>query len=579
MTQDFTQVKTLLDASPIAMVISDPMDKVILCNKAACQLLGHKSSELIGKALTPLANELPFDIQASPYQWEDETYTLSTLQPKQTAYPLEEIQERYFALLEGTDAAIAMFSFDGTLRFANSLAAKRLGIDLPELVGKNIMDLFPTPIAVRQIVDIQRVISTGEGHSYESPSTIQGTTFWHRTSIEPVRNASGEITFALLNSIDISQQKTAEFALKESEGRLQLALNGIDLGWWDSNIKTGEIIYNEHWMNLMGFEPGQNMLTVAEMGERIHHEDLPKILGVIFQHFKKRPNHSSYEYRFKNGNGEWKWILDLGKVVEWDSEGRAVRAAGICLDITDRVDINKTLIEQKRLLEQKNEELEEFSYLSAHDLKSPIVSMVALLEHLHLEDIENTEKEELTKVLLQSAHQIQHKIISLNEIIALKKTFPLPSEKIDIENSLKQVIALLGGQISSTKADIQVDFSKSNALYFPPAHFQQILQHVISNSIKFRRENESPKIHLFSIKNSKYVTLVIQDSGTGFDMKKNGDKVFGIFNRFHSKTEGIGAGLYIVYSIMSHYHGKIEIESERGKGTTVTLHFRENHTD
>lgn len=577
------QIESLLEIVPVAMVVSDGDGKIVRANELAFSMLGKTSSEVIGFFLDDLTRNLPIELKTNPSIIAGENFHLTSLQDIQAQQHAESahqmIKERYEALLESTDASIAMFDYDGILQFANSIAAQRLGMTLQEVVGKHMSQLFPPQIASRQLKSIQEVIRTQKGQTLESKTVLQGQSFWHRTSIQPVRNSQVKVNSALINAVDITQQKQAEDALRENEDRLQLALKGIDLGWWDCNITNGTIIFNEHWNRFMGFDVPDQELPLMDVIQRIHPEDLKVVQKIIVSHFKNKPAYSTYEYRIRTEDGQWKWILDLGKVIEWNEQGRAIRAAGICLDITNRVYTEKALLEQKQLLERKNEELEEFSYLSAHDLKSPIVSIVALLEHLYQNNIDHEQKEKMTQVLLQSARQIQAKIISLNEIIALKKTFDLKPQNIELAGALQRTRELLGATLRKENVDIQYDFSACPSVYFPSVHLESVLQNLISNAIKFKKENETPKIHLYTVKTPNLVKLVIQDNGIGFDIDRNSEKVFGIFNRFHSKKEGIGTGLYIVRSIMDHYHGKIEIESKLNGGTTVSLYFREQSSD
>lgn len=135
---------------------------------------------------------------------------------------------------------------------------------------------------------------------------------------------------------DITERKKAEMAMRESENRLSLAVEGARLGLWDQNYKTNEIIRNDYWSEMLGYKPGEIKNRYDAWKNLIYSEDLPQVDKMIQQHEEKGYPVFDVVHRMYAKDGSLKWIHNWGKVVERDDEGKPVRALGVHLDITER---------------------------------------------------------------------------------------------------------------------------------------------------------------------------------------------------------------------------------------------------
>lgn len=124
--------------------------------------------------------------------------------------------------------------------------------------------------------------------------------------------------------------------LPEACERLDLALKGADLGVWDWNIPTGETFSDPKWTTMLGYSPGEIEPKVRGWEQLIHPDDIERVTVLLNDHLDARTPYYESEHRVRTKSGEWRWILDRGKVFERDSGGNAVRVTGTHLDITDR---------------------------------------------------------------------------------------------------------------------------------------------------------------------------------------------------------------------------------------------------
>lgn len=131
-------------------------------------------------------------------------------------------EEQYRSLVESSDAAICTFDRDGVLRYANQITANTLRQPLADIVGKPMAELFAPSLAQAQLAAVQLVIQTGQGTVNESFSTVLGAPRWYRNSIQPVRDALGQVSAVLINAADITAFKQAEVELQKAHDTLEL---------------------------------------------------------------------------------------------------------------------------------------------------------------------------------------------------------------------------------------------------------------------------------------------------------------------------------------------------------------------
>ena len=149
---------------------------------------------------------------------------------------------------------------------------------------------------------------------------------------------------------EIQERKAVEQELLISQHRLKLAMEASNLGSWDWNIDTDQVYFDQSWSTILGCSLDESGSYFDTWQNKIHRDDKLRVLKTLERHLTSPSHYFEAEYRLETKSGEWKWILDRGKVVETDENGKPVRMAGIYLDITDR----------KRMEEELHESAERF---------------------------------------------------------------------------------------------------------------------------------------------------------------------------------------------------------------------------
>jgi PAS domain S-box-containing protein len=141
----------------------------------------------------------------------------------------------------------------------------------------------------------------------------------------------------ILSSIaDITDRKRAEEEVRQSHQRLELALDGGELGMWDWDLQTDTVTYSDRWAQMLEYRPDEVEPSVGFFKRHVHPDDLPAVLDRLTGHVEGRMRVYASEHRLRTKSGRFFWAMDRGRIVEWDKDGRPVRVTGIIADITER---------------------------------------------------------------------------------------------------------------------------------------------------------------------------------------------------------------------------------------------------
>lgn len=192
-----------------------------------------------------------------------------------------------------------------------------------------------------------------------------GHIVWILLSVSLVRDQDGVPQFFISQIQDITERMQAYQDLRDSEKRLELALEGAQLGTWDWNIRTGSVVFNGRWAEMVGYQLDEIPADVSAWEKLVHPDDKDEIMRVLNQHLQGEAEIYESRHRLKHKSGRWIWVLDKGKVIERDSNGKPLRACGTHLDITERKEYERQLQEQAEKLRIANEQLDRLAHVDS----------------------------------------------------------------------------------------------------------------------------------------------------------------------------------------------------------------------
>ena len=242
-------------------------------------------------------------------------------------------------------------------------------------------------------------------------------------------------------------------------------------------------------------------------------------------------------------------------------------------DITQR---KLAELERMKMIEdmvQRNKDLEQFSYIVSHNLRAPVANIIGLAQVLDLDTDDIESKEMFNKGLSAAIKQLDSVIIDLNTILQVKNEITEKKEVVNLSELIDNIQSSIHNLVEKENVQIKTDFMEVSELNTITTYLHSIFYNLILNSIKYRQSQLDPLIEIKSMKSNGGVIITFKDNGMGIDIGKYGDKVFGLYKRFHQNIEGKGMGLFMVKTQVETLGGRITLNSEINRGTEFIIRF------
>ncbi|WP_255373741.1 PAS domain S-box protein [[Flexibacter] sp. ATCC 35103] len=371
---------------------------------------------------------------------------------------------------------------------------------------------------------------------------------------------------------DITKQKEEEQRLKLLETVITQSKDSILITEANSlDRKIPKIVYvNPAFSHMSGYLSHEiiGKSTNIFKGPKSDSEELKKLLRAI-----KNEEECLIETISYTKKNEEYWVR-FSMIPIFNNEGVISHWISIQRDITDEKKLETEKEHLIRELTQNNKDLKQFSYITSHNLRAPLSNLIGLLNLIEDIAIENPELEEILAGFTKSTHLLNETINDLVKVIIIKDNPSMQKEEVSLKEVFENVFSQLSFQIELHKPIIKLNFEKVPLLNTNKAYIESILLNLLTNSIKYKSENRKLKISITAEQIDHQAILTFKDNGIGIDLERNGDKVFGLYQRFHNYPDSKGLGLYLVKSQVETMGGTISIESEVNKGTTFTITFK-----
>ena len=245
----------------------------------------------------------------------------------------------------------------------------------------------------------------------------------------------------------------------------------------------------------------------------------------------------------------------------------------VALDITEQ---KKAEEERTKIIDdlaQRNSELEQFSYMISHNLRAPVANILGIVDIMQTVGIDSGEEEKVTTYLDIASKNLDMVIKDINHILEVKNNISEKTEPVKFDHLLLDVKLGIACMLKDKEIRITGDFSGAEEIVTIKSYIYSIFYNLISNSIKYRQNGVQTIIEISSVKIKNKLLLKFKDNGLGFDLKKSGGEVFGLYKRFHYHVEGKGMGLFMVKTQVQSLGGKISLASEVNNGSEFTIEF------
>ncbi len=372
-------------------------------------------------------------------------------------------------------------------------------------------------------------------------------------------------------SHDITEMNAAQRSLAQSEANLSQIVDLLPQSIFVKDFDGKYLFVNKSFAELYGLSAEQ-LLHKAVTEPIALESEAAKFLQQDRDVILSGKSKILPEVFFTNNKGDTRLFHTI-KVPFTVAGTNEKVVLGITADITEQ---KKAEAERTKIIAdmvQRNNDLEQFSYIVSHNLRAPVANILGLVDLMQTIGIEKDEVKEVTSFLETAAKNLDHVIVDMNDILELKNDLNGKRENIKFEQILNEMKSGIDNRAINEAVHISCDFSAMPEMISVKSYLYSIFFNLISNSIKYRMPGIPAEIAISSMISGNKIQLCFKDNGLGIDLEKAGGDVFMLYKRFHNHVEGKGMGLFMVKTQVELLGGKIAVVSKVNKGSEFKIEF------
>ncbi|WP_462282082.1 PAS domain-containing sensor histidine kinase [Salinivirga cyanobacteriivorans] len=397
---------------------------------------------------------------------------------------------------------------------------------------------------------------------------------------------NGKPTGIITISRDITDRVKAERKIKETNTRLQLAMEVGNLGWWDWDYEQNILVTADNKPGLLGYNPGETNFTAQDYIDMIHPEDYDKAMNAMRKHLEGKADRYEVENRLRMKDGSYKWLYDMGRIVEYTDEGKPKRLMGVIFDISDRKNAELLIQNQNEELKQLNATKDKFFSIIAHDLKNPFNTILGFTEELikKHDELKSDDRKQILKTLNESARQNYSLLQNLLVWSRMQSNrMPFNPEQIVLSELIYDNYMLFEGTANKKGIMLKMAENTEQSCWVNADRemINTVIRNLVSNAIKYTPEGGEIVLGCEPAENDA-VKVYVKDTGIGIK-KHTISKLFKIEETFStsgtSNEQGTGLGLILVNEFLEKNNGELLIDSKEGEGSTFAFTLKSVKTE
>ncbi len=614
--------REVFEKSPVPKLVYRLTDyQILAANQGVCRVLGYSATELVRKTVQDLLFSTDWhrlhSIPASDSQ--PRTLEFQSVRGDGTLIPIR--SSSVYTEFDGEPARIVMFhdqalrmgveadlrrladALEATMEgvailrderyvFVNPAHAAMYGYTVAEMLGQSWRMLY-SPEEIRRLEAEAFPLLAAQGR-------WSGST---RSRRKDGSEISGDISLTFTPACDLicacrdnSARRRQEEAVRRSQEMLSWVLEATEDGTWDWDVPSGTVEFSDQWLALLGYRPGEMPDCLKTWSDRLHPEDRARVEQEVEKLLLPGSGNYHCEYRILHRDGTWRWIIDRGKVVARDRDGRALRAVGAHSDVTHRRQAELALEQRTRELLESNAGLaraaqvrDEFLARISHELRTPLTTILALVEML-LGNRQDPLSERQRRRLGTVQESGQHLVELIDEILDGAKleagTMKLSVERVSVRSVAEQAVRLVAPQ--AQRKELRLSFKPGPQFLAVDAdalRLKQVLVNLLGNAVKFTPAGGEVRLGIgrsVDPVTGPMAELCIADTGIGIPAEQQAS-IFQPFVQLDSGLDraygGSGLGLFIVRHFTELMGGDVSLTSTPGQGTEFRVRLPETSAD
>ena len=502
---------------------------------------------------------------------------------------LEDLEHFYGAVNLGQASAIYLLRDDGRLLARNPAVPLLIGRSFPELAAlprapatrlMNPIDGKHDFIAVAPVRDTHLVLTV----TREEAVALR---LWRE---ETIRVAARTLILILLGALTIAallrqlrRVESSERALRESEERYALAMEGANEGFWDWHMQDDHLFVSQKMKMLTGHSPETEITTRRAWMEKtvVHPDDLQRRDSAVAAHFAGRTLRYECEYRVRMPDGGWSWLHVRGRCLR-DAAGEPYRFVGSAIDVSaqKQAQLDKEQLEGQLRQSQKMEAIGTLAGGIAHDFNNILGAILGYGELAHQHSVAGSP---LRRYLDNVMHATGRAKTLVDRILGFSRSGLGERVPVNVQSVIEETLELLQASLPS---GIRVESrlaADSAAVIGDATHLHQVAMNLFTNAVQamehggvlrvvLERVGLSEKLSVArgTLAPGPYARLIVSDTGTGIAPTVL-ERMFDPFFTTKGVGEGTGLGLSLVHGIVTDLGGAIDVKTQAGAGTRFEI--------
>ena len=481
-------------------------------------------------------------------------------------------EERYRDVVETQTELICRYARDGTLTFVNPAYCRYFGRQADQLIGTSLLDLVPE-------YERETVRSTIEELAREKkPVTCEhrvvaadGSVRWQQWVDHAIVAPDGSVTEFQAIGRDITERKTMEESLRQSDERFRLVLQATKAVIYDWDVTTDDLWWSQNGLRLFGQPDGQR-LDNSWWAALLHPEDRERVSAQLRAAIADGGIEWDAEYRLRRGDGEYAYVTDRGYIVR-EADGNPSRMIGSLADVSDHKRLEEAdaqLVHASRL-----GILGELSASIAHEMNQPLG---AILSNTDAADMLLAREPFPVLELRHILEDLRRDTVRAGEVIrrlrSLVRKRQLVVAPFDLNRAIADVVELVGAELAKRRTSVTTAFAQLPVVHGDQVHVQQVMLNLVLNAAEAMADADvsSRTIEITTERSPNgEVEVTVADSGPGI-RPEHLPQLFESF--FTTRKDGMGLGLSIARSIVEAHGGRIRA-GNRAHGGAI-FHFTLN---
>ncbi len=588
--------RSLFDNSPDIIFIENAKGEVTEVNQRLIKTFGKSAGQLVNlpaaSFLTPematlnerylqyalLGSQMQFDLIMEvggetkqydaikhPIVLNNEVVYVQTIAKDITSivrsYEIIQQQSRKLhTIFESITDALLILDNDWCFTYINKEAERLVLLERQLHLGKNIWEVFPDEFTGEFHQQYVRAKETGNAVHFEA--YYKGRAMWVEAKVFPSSEGLS-IYFSDITERVKARQELEKLSLVASKtnNSVIIANNDYEIEW-----------VNEGFTRLFGYSMAE--AVGKKPSELLNNPKTDELAFQVLEEKLKKGESISFDILNSKKSGEEIW-LSVEVTAILDSTGQVSRFIEVHTDITALKESELELSKLAKELYRQNSDLQQFTYIVSHNLRSPVANALGLTNLMTKIDKGSETYEKLLANLKHSVVELDLVLRDVNTILTIRDgKSNLEQEQVSISDVLQQALSSLQDTFDKSGGTLRSNINDNACVRANKAYLYSIFYNLLSNAIKYRSENRPLEISIKCFTNSSRGILIsFSDNGSGFNMKLASNNVFRLYKRFHSDKKGRGIGLYLVKSHLEAMGGHIEVTSQVNVGTKFLIYL------